>query len=282
MSLQEAGRRKLEDERHCRPILPRCGRSPGRRRAIREVDGALCLPATLIERAVRAVPGFAIGGQDVHPAASGAHTGCISAAMLLDAGATLTIVGHSERREAQHESDADVRAKAEAALAAGSRSSCASAKAMRCAKPGDAVATCQRPARRLAARDAIGARPTLPSPMSRSGRSAPARSRPMADIGEMHAALRAAAGRGLWRGRERGADSLRRLGQGLERGRDFRGRRCRWRAGRRRQPQAPPISCRSSRRPLKARPEREFSVQKRQWNLINIIQRKDDMTCLFQ
>ena len=39
--------------------------------------------------------------------------------MLLDAGATLTIVGHSERREAQHESDADVRAKAEAALAAG-------------------------------------------------------------------------------------------------------------------------------------------------------------------
>ena len=83
------------------------------------VDTALCLPATLIHRAAEAVPGFAIGGQDVHRAPDGAHTGCISAAMLLDAGAGLTIVGHSERREAQHESDADVKAKAEAALAAG-------------------------------------------------------------------------------------------------------------------------------------------------------------------
>lgn len=84
-------------------------------------DVALCLPATLIERAARAVPGFAIGGQDVHQAAKGAHTGCISAAMLLDAGASLVIVGHSERREAQGETDADVKAKAEASLAAGLR-----------------------------------------------------------------------------------------------------------------------------------------------------------------
>src|SRR5215203_5465787 len=83
------------------------------------VDVALSLPATLIERAARAVPGFAIGGQDVHQAATGAHTGCVSAAMLYDAGAGLTIVGHSERREAQHETDAEVKAKAEAALAAG-------------------------------------------------------------------------------------------------------------------------------------------------------------------
>ena len=82
-------------------------------------DVALCVPATLIERAVRAAPGFAIGGQDVHQSDKGAHTGCISAAMLLDAGARLTIVGHSERREAQGESDADVKAKAETALAAG-------------------------------------------------------------------------------------------------------------------------------------------------------------------
>ena len=84
-----------------------------------EADVALCLPATLIERAARSAPGFAIGGQDVHQAEKGAHTGCVSAAMLLDAGARLTIVGHSERREAQGETDADVRAKAEAALAAG-------------------------------------------------------------------------------------------------------------------------------------------------------------------
>jgi triosephosphate isomerase len=84
-----------------------------------QVDVALCVPAILIERAVRAVPGFAIGGQDVHHVGEGAHTGCISARMLLDAGATLTIVGHSERREAQRESDGEGKAKAEAALACG-------------------------------------------------------------------------------------------------------------------------------------------------------------------
>src|SRR4051794_36857504 len=83
------------------------------------VDVALCVPAILIERAVRAVPGFAIGGQDVHHEPKGAHTGCISAHMLLDAGAVLTIVGHSERRDAQRESDAEVKAKAEAALSVG-------------------------------------------------------------------------------------------------------------------------------------------------------------------
>ena len=84
-----------------------------------DVDVALCLPATLIERAGLSARGFAIGGQDVHSAAQGAHTGCVSAAMLIDAGARLTIVGHSERRADQGESDAAVKAKAEAALAAG-------------------------------------------------------------------------------------------------------------------------------------------------------------------
>jgi triosephosphate isomerase len=83
------------------------------------VDVALCVPAILIERASRAVPGFSIGGQDVHAAEKGAHTGCTSALMLLDAGASLTIVGHSERRDAQRESDEEVKAKAEAALSVG-------------------------------------------------------------------------------------------------------------------------------------------------------------------
>lgn len=83
------------------------------------VDTALCLPATLIAPAADAVSGFAIGAQDCHAAVSGAHTGCVSADMLAEAGARLTIVGHSERRAAQHESDADVRAKALAAKATG-------------------------------------------------------------------------------------------------------------------------------------------------------------------
>jgi triosephosphate isomerase len=83
------------------------------------VDVALCVPAILIERAVRSAPGFAIGGQDVHHAHKGAHTGCTSVHMLLDAGASLTIVGHSERRDAQRESDEEVKAKTETALGAG-------------------------------------------------------------------------------------------------------------------------------------------------------------------
>jgi triosephosphate isomerase (TIM) len=84
-----------------------------------QVDVALCVPAILIERAARAVPRFAIGGQDVHHAERGAHTGSISARMLRDAGASLTIVGHSERRDAHRESDTEVKAKAAAALSCG-------------------------------------------------------------------------------------------------------------------------------------------------------------------
>jgi triosephosphate isomerase (TIM) len=83
------------------------------------VDVALCPPATLIASMAGALPDLAIGGQDCHMAASGAYTGNISAAMLADAGASLCIVGHSERREGHSESDAMIKAKAEAALAAG-------------------------------------------------------------------------------------------------------------------------------------------------------------------
>ncbi|MES2903835.1 MAG: triose-phosphate isomerase [Pseudomonadota bacterium] len=88
-------------------------------RASKGVDVALCLPATLVERAARAMPDFAVGGQDVHGANCGAHTGDVSAGMLVDAGARLTIVGHSERRADYGESNAQVRAKAEAVVAAG-------------------------------------------------------------------------------------------------------------------------------------------------------------------
>ncbi|WP_166040257.1 triose-phosphate isomerase [Sphingosinicella sp. YJ22] len=84
------------------------------------VDVAICPPFTLIAPAgMRSAGGVRIGGQDVHHRASGAHTGCVSAAMLKEAGASLAIAGHSERRTDQHETDAEVRAKAEAGLAAG-------------------------------------------------------------------------------------------------------------------------------------------------------------------
>ncbi len=82
------------------------------------VDVAICPPFTLIAPAKQRQPGLAIGAQDCHQAEKGAHTGCVSAAMLKEAGATLAIVGHSERRTDQGENDALVRAKAEAVIAA--------------------------------------------------------------------------------------------------------------------------------------------------------------------
>ncbi|WP_085810646.1 triose-phosphate isomerase [Sphingomonas sp. TZW2008] len=82
------------------------------------VDVAVAVPATLIQPA-SARAGFPIGAQDVHGAASGAHTGCVSVAMIKEAGAAFSIVGHSERRQAQGETDADVKAKAEALHAGG-------------------------------------------------------------------------------------------------------------------------------------------------------------------
>ena len=91
-------------------------------RAAREapgVDVAICPPFTLIAPAVTRSGGLVIGAQDVHSASSGAHTGCVSVAMIKEAGARMAIVGHSERRSNQHETDELVRAKAEAALAGG-------------------------------------------------------------------------------------------------------------------------------------------------------------------
>lgn len=83
------------------------------------VEVRVAVPATLIAYAAEHVPELAIGAQDVHRNVQGAHTGCVSAAMVREAGARFTIVGHSERRADQHESDADVKGKAEAARAAG-------------------------------------------------------------------------------------------------------------------------------------------------------------------
>ncbi|MEM9146650.1 MAG: triose-phosphate isomerase [Pseudomonadota bacterium] len=84
-------------------------------------EALICPPATLLERAVASAQGtgLAIGGQDCHADASGAHTGDVSAEMLRDAGATAVIAGHSERRAAYAESDAAVRAKIAGAWRAG-------------------------------------------------------------------------------------------------------------------------------------------------------------------
>jgi triosephosphate isomerase len=82
---------------------------------------AICPPATLVAQAVYALKGtkLAVGGQDCRAEASGAYTGDIAAEMLADAGATLVILGHSERRAGYGETDALVAAKVQAALRAG-------------------------------------------------------------------------------------------------------------------------------------------------------------------
>jgi triosephosphate isomerase len=82
-----------------------------------KADLLVCPPATLIAGFADQAKGtkVAVGAQDCHPKASGAHTGDLSAEMLADAGAGAIIVGHSERRADHGESDALVRQKAEAA-----------------------------------------------------------------------------------------------------------------------------------------------------------------------
>ena len=154
-----------------------------------DADVALCLPATLIERAVRSAPGFAVGGQDVHAADKGAHTGCISAGMLSDAGAKLTIVGHSERREAQGETDADVKAKAEAGLAAG-------LNVILCIGESDAIREAGRAIATVCAQLDASLPGSLSDPSSFSVAYEPiwaigtGKVPSLEDIGEMHAALR--------------------------------------------------------------------------------------------
>ena len=82
---------------------------------------AVCPPASILAEAVARAGGspILIGAQDCHPGVAGAHTGDVSAEMLADLGARLVIVGHSERRTDHGETDALVRAKAEAAWRAG-------------------------------------------------------------------------------------------------------------------------------------------------------------------
>ena len=84
-------------------------------------DLLICPPATILASVAQTVTGtaLAVGGQDCHAEAQGAHTGDIAAEMLADAGAGAVIVGHSERRTNHAESSAIIKGKATGALRAG-------------------------------------------------------------------------------------------------------------------------------------------------------------------
>lgn len=85
-------------------------------------DVVVCAPAVYLPALAAAVPdGIEVGAQDVSARTAGAYTGEVSAAMLADVGCRWVIVGHSERRQLHGETDADVTAKAAAAIGAGLR-----------------------------------------------------------------------------------------------------------------------------------------------------------------
>src|SRR6266702_1002823 len=94
----------------------------GADRVVAKADLLVCPPVTLVAAFADAARGtklLGVGAQDCHPKVSGAHTGDISAEMLADAGASVIIVGHSERRIDHGETDVLVRQKAEAVWRAG-------------------------------------------------------------------------------------------------------------------------------------------------------------------
>lgn len=152
-------------------------------------DVAIGVPATLIAPAVAAAPGFPIGGQDCHWKESGAHTGCISVAMLKEAGASFVIVGHSERRTDNHETSAEVAMKAAAATAGGLMAiiCVGETEAQRDAGQAVAVVTGQLresvPANSKGANTAVAYEPVWAIGTGRTPSAG--------DVAEMHAAIRA-------------------------------------------------------------------------------------------
>ena len=199
-------------------------------------DVMICPPATLIARLAEAARGSAllVGAQDCHAAASGAHTGDISAEMLADAGATAVIVGHSERRADHGELDGVVREKVSAAHRARLTAIVCIGETAGERRAGLTLNVVSRqleaslPAAATAAGLAIAYEPVWAIGTGLTPT--------LADVAEVHGVIRAAlfaasAPRG------RCAHSLRRLGQALERPRAPLGSQRQWRSGGRREPQ---------------------------------------------
>lgn len=164
-------------------------------RATPSADVAICPPFTLIAPAIQRAPGLRIGAQDCHAKASGAHTGNISVAMLQEAGATLVIVGHSERRADQHETDDEVRAKASAALGAGLLTIVCVGESEAQREAGEHIDVVKRQlAGSLPAERGTGELALAYEPIWAIGTGKTATP---ADVAEMHAAIRAEVGEGV-------------------------------------------------------------------------------------
>lgn len=159
-----------------------------------KVEVALAPPYTLIHPIHREAEQIAVGAQDCHHAEGGAFTGDISAAMIADAGAKFVILGHSERRTGHGEGDAMVRAKAESALAAGLRIIMCCGESAETRESGKAVAFVNEqlkaslPLPTAMPADVAERLTVAYEPIWAVGSGTPATP---ADIGEMHAAIRA-------------------------------------------------------------------------------------------
>ena len=199
-------------------------------------DILICLPATLIARAVQTAGGrIAIGGEDCSAEISGAFTGDISAEMLKDAGASAVIVGHSERRQHHGETDAIVAAKAKAARRAGLLAIICIGETKSQRLDGKALSVCgdqiagSVPEGMTASAIAIGYEPLWAIGTGHMPTSE--------EIAEMHAHIRQCLAVRLGTGRQRGAHPLWRVGQTVQRARHPGVARSRRRTGRWRKPE---------------------------------------------
>ncbi len=156
-----------------------------------KVEVALAPPFTLLHAVHREAEQIGVGAQDCHASPDGAFTGDVSAAMVADAGAKFVILGHSERRGGHGESDELVRAKADAALAAGLKLivCCGESEATRDAGGAESFVTRQLAASLPDAIDAASERLSVAyEPIWAIGTG---RTPTVADISAMHRAIRA-------------------------------------------------------------------------------------------
>jgi triosephosphate isomerase len=213
------------------------GPLPGRRRSRLRPVG---LPAVHPDRLGRASwPGrlSRSAGQDCHPNEKGAHTGDISAAMLRDAGASWVILGHSERRQDHHESDALVLAKTNAAIPAGLTPIVCVGETEAQRAAGDQNNVVGGPVGGQPAGGFRGVVAYEPVWAIGTGKTATE-----ADVAAMHLFIRETLVSQLGDGRQRDPHPLRRLGPAIERGELAGGSAC-WRgAGRGRQSEGGGVS----------------------------------------
>jgi triosephosphate isomerase len=157
---------------------------------------ALCPPATLTARMAWALrqSSIEIGGQDCAVPPSGAFTGDISAAMLKDAGASLVILGHSERRAGHGEGDALIQAKALSAIAGGLEPIICVGETLEERQSGRAVEIVTRQIEGSVAPSITSAFAVAYEPVWAIGTGL---TPTLAEIEEIHAAIRAALAHGL-------------------------------------------------------------------------------------